>query len=152
FGGESQAAVVVKITLLGAQCSGWIADDALEFSFLCVVQGIAYFHLILLCYGMVDFEADVVAVVSFMSRTSFVVAHVIGVIEPDQGLVQGEIDCQRRTQFKAPTFLLIRPDRGRGVVIVEASQRARDGPGLGLFLRRKARRISSLHTGGTERS
>src|SRR6266853_4395545 len=100
---------------------------------------------------MVDFEADVVAVVSFMSRASFIVAHVIGVIEPDQGLVKGEVDRQRRTQFKTPTCLLVRLDRGRGIVIVKASQRAGNRPGLGLFLRRKARRISSLHTGDTKR-
>ena len=74
---------IVKIILLGAQCSRWVADDALEFSFLCVVQGIAYLHLIPLRDGMVDFEADVVAVVSVILLTSFVVAHVIGVIEPD---------------------------------------------------------------------
>src|SRR6266853_411076 len=100
---------------------------------------------------MVDFEADVVAVVSFMSRASFIVAHVISVIEPDQGLVKGEVDRQRRAQFKTPAWLFVRPGRDRGIVIVKASQRAGDRPGLGLFLRRKARRISSLHTGGTER-
>src|SRR6059036_1296067 len=100
---------------------------------------------------MIDFEADAVTVVSFVSRTSFVVAHVIGVIETDQGLVKGEVDGQRRTQFKTPTVLSVRLDRGRGVVIVKAPHRAGDRPGLGLFLRRKAWRISTVQTGSTQR-
>ena len=151
LGGESQTADVMRITQLVAQCSRWVADDALEFRFLRVMEIVAYLELITIGNGMVDVEAYKVAVVSFMPRTSLIVAHVIGVIEPNQGLVKGEIDGQRRTDFKTPTWLFVRLDRGGGVVIVKASHRGGDRPRLGLFLRRKARCISTVQTGGTDR-
>src|SRR5439155_9889246 len=109
------------------------------------------FHLVALRDFMVDFEADAVAVVGVILLSSLVVAHIIGVIEPNQSLVKGEVDRQRRTQFQTPTFLFLRLERRGGVVIVKPSHRAGERPSLGLLLRRKARRISSLQTGGTKR-
>src|SRR5439155_6408555 len=150
FGAQGHTAVVVNKILLRAQRK---ADDpALEFRFLGVVEGITNVQLISLRNSVVDLQAHQVAVVGVVPLAGFEKSHVINVIETDQGLVKGDVDCKRRADLDTPTRLFAAPERVCGVVIIKAPQNSRNRPRLGLLHRGKARRISSLQTDGTKRS
>ena len=108
FGVEGHAPLVVNVILLGAQGNG--DDAALKFGFLGIVERIAQLDFVSLGNGMVYFEADLVAVIGVVFRAGLVKTQVVHVTESDQGLVEGDVDRERRAEFDSPTLLLGRPE------------------------------------------
>src|SRR6266511_3148341 len=151
FGIERDPGRVANIVSFRPQRS---SGDATRIDDLGLLRGdeiVRHAQLVAFGEGVIEFEINLVTVIGRVFLPILVVAHPVLIAEPDQGLVEGDVDSEGRAEFEAPTVPLLSLGLSQIVIIIEAAQCGRDRPQLGSLLRRQTGRVRSLYTGDTER-